>query len=490
MKKLYLLIGSQDLYGEETLKQAENDGYRMAEFLDGAIGDVASVEARPIVQTASEAERLCVEANTDGDCIGVILWMHTFSPAKMWIRALQALQKPMLHLHTQFNEKLPYDRIDMDFMNLNQSAHGDREFGFICTRLGIRREVVVGYYQNPAVVERIRRFAEIADAVAFGRGMRVAMFGNNMRDVAVTDGDRVESEIRYGWNVNYYGIGDLCDRIAQVTDGEIDAKMNEYLEKYEMATDNTATVREQAKYEVALEHFIKDENIGAFTDTFQDLHGLNQLPGIAVQNLMAKGIGFGPEGDYKTAALGAVLSHMARHRGGATGFTEDYTYDLTAGDELELAAHMLEVSPVFAAQKPKIEVHPLGIGGKNDPARLTFDGIAGDAIAVSMVDLGDRFRLICAKIEMVEPPHDMPNLPVARLMWKPKPDFAVGAAAWICAGGAHHAVVSTALTVEDIRLFSKITDSELVVIDENTKLNEFEQHLELLNLTAGLRGRR
>lgn len=489
MKKLYLLIGSQDLYGEETLKQAEKNGFHIAEFLDGAIGDGFSVIAKPIVQTASEAERLCMEASTDGDCIGVILWMHTFSPAKMWIRALQALRKPMLHLHTQFNEKLPYSEIDMDFMNLNQSAHGDREFGFICTRLGIRREIVVGYYQNSDVVARIRRFAEIADAVAFGRGMRVAMLGNNMRDVAVTDGDRVESEIRYGWSVNYYGIGDLCDRIARVTDGEINAKMDEYLEKYEMATDNIEAVREQAKYEVAIEQFINEENICALTDTFQDLHGLNQLPGIAVQNLMAKGIGFGPEGDYKTAALGAVLSRMACRRGGATGFTEDYTYDLTAGNELELAAHMLEVSPVFAAEKPRIEVHPLGIGGKSDPARLTFNGIAGDAIAVSMVDLGDRFRLICAKIEMVEAPHDMPKLPVARLMWKPKPDFATGAAAWIYAGGAHHAVVSTALTVEDIRLFAKMTDSELVVIDEKTDLAALEQHLEMLNLTAGLRGR-
>lgn len=488
MKKLYFIIGSQDLYGEETLKQAENNGYKMASFLNEAIGEGFSVEARPIVKTAFEAEQLCTEASADRDCVGVILWMHTFSPAKMWIRALQVLRKPMLQLHTQFNEKLPYDVIDMDFMNLNQAAHGDREFGFICTRLGLRREVVVGYYQNSEVIAQIRRFAEVADAVAFGRGMRVAMLGNNMRDVAVTDGDRVESEIRYGWNVNYYGIGDLCDRIATVTDSEINAKMAEYLDKYEMATDNTEAVREQAKYEVALERFIKEENVCAFTDTFQDLHGLNQLPGLAVQNLMAKGIGFGPEGDYKTSALGAVLGYMARYRNGATGFTEDYTYDLTAGEELELAAHMLEVSPVFAANKPKIEVHPLGIGGKNDPARLTFDGIAGDAIAVSMVDMGDRFRLICAKIEMVTPPKAMPKLPVARLMWKLKPDFAIGAAAWIYAGGAHHAVVSTALTVEDIRLYAKMTDSELVIIDESTKLNELEQHMELLNLTARLRG--
>ncbi len=490
MGKLYFIIGSQDLYGEETLMIAERDGYQMAEYLSDAIGEGFSVVAKPIVQTADEAEALCVEASCDRDCIGVILWMHTFSPAKMWIRALQALRKPMLHLHTQFNERLPYDKIDMDFMNLNQSAHGDREFGFICTRLGIRREVVVGYYQNADVVARIRRFAEVADAVAFGRGMRLGMLGNNMRDVAVTDGDRVESEIRFGWNVNYYGIGDLCDRIDAVTNAEIDAKMAEYFDKYEMATDNVEAVREQAKYEVALEKFIADEGLSAFTDTFQDLHGLKQLPGLAVQNLMAKGVGFGPEGDYKTSALGAVLCRMARYRGGATGFTEDYTYDLTAGDELELAAHMLEVSPVFAAKKPKIEVHPLGIGGKSDPARLTFDGIAGDAIAVSMIDLGDRFRLICAKIEMVEPPKDMPNLPVARLMWRPKPDFATGAAAWIYAGGAHHAVVSTSLTVEDLRLFAKMTDSELIVIDESTRLNELEAQLETLDLIAGLRGRR
>ena len=489
MKRIYMITGSQDLYGPETLAQAERNGACIAAFLNDRLCDVAEVVSTPIVQTADEAERLCVQASADADCIGVILWMHTFSPAKMWIRALQALRKPMLHLHTQFNEKLPYGKIDMDFMNLNQSAHGDREFGFICTRLGLRREVVVGYYQNPDVIARIRRFAEVAAAVAYGKGMRVAMFGNNMRDVAVTDGDRVESEIRYGWNVNYYGIGDLCKLIDGVSDADVDAKMQEYTAQYTLATDNLAAVREQAKYEVALERFLAREHAVAFTDTFQDLHGLAQLPGLAVQSLMAKGVGFGPEGDYKTAALGAVLWQMAKGRDGATGFTEDYTYDLTAGEELELAAHMLEVSPVFAASKPQIEVHPLGIGGKGDPARLTFDGIAGDAIAVSLVDLGNRFRLICAEIEMVKPPQPMPKLPVARLMWRPKPDFSTGAAAWIYAGGAHHAVVSTALTAEDIRLFAKMTGSELVVIDQNTSLNTLEQQLELLELTADMKRR-
>lgn len=487
MNKLYFITGSQELYGEETLKRAENDGRAIAAYLDEKLEGVADVEAFPVVKSSYEAEELCLKAGADRDCIGAIFWMHTFSPAKMWIRALQSLKKPMLHLHTQFNEKLPYDSIDMDFMNLNQSAHGDREFGFICTRLGIKREVAAGYYKNEDVTGQIRRFAQAAAAVSFGKTMKVAMFGNNMRDVAVTDGDRVGSEIKYGWNVNYYGIGDLCGIIDGISEGEIDEKMKEYLGKYEMDTQNISAVREQAKYERAIEKFLEKENISAFTDTFEDLHGLNQLPGLAVQNLMAKGVGFGPEGDYKTAALGAMMNVMAKGRKGATGFMEDYTYDLTAGSELELAAHMLEVSPVFASERPKIQVHPLGIGGKSDPARLVFDGITGKGIAVSMIDLGNRFRLICAEIELVKQPEPMPKLPVARLMWKLMPDFRTGAAAWIYAGGAHHAVVSTALGIEDVRLFAKLTDTELVVIDKDTKLPEFESRLETLDLISELK---
>lgn len=481
MNKIYFITGSQDLYGESTLKQAAEDSREMAAYLNEKLSDIAEVCFEPIIKTAAEAENVCIKASADKSCIGVIMWMHTFSPAKMWIRGLKALNKPMLHLHTQYNEKLPYESIDMDFMNLNQSAHGDREFGFICTRLGIKREVVVGYYKHEDVVEKIRGFARAAAAVNYGRTLRVAMLGNNMRDVAVTDGDRVESEIRFGWNVNYYGVGDVAAIADKVTDEEIDAKLAEYNEKYTMATDNAASVREQAKYEVALEKFIEKENIGAFTDTFQDLHGLRQLPGIAVQNLMAKGIGFGPEGDYKTSALGAVLFKMAEGRKGATGFMEDYTYDLTSGEELELAAHMLEVSPVFALSKPEIQVHSLGIGGKEPPARLVFDGIEGEGIAVSMIDMGDRFRLVCADITLVKQPEPMPKLPVARLMWKLKPDFATGAAAWIYAGGAHHAVVSTALTKDDIRLFAKMTDTELVIIDDKTDINASEQQLAMLD---------
>ncbi len=484
MKKLYFIIGSQDLYGDETLSKAEKDGKEIAEFLCDKI-DGASVEALPIVRNASEALKVITTANEDSDALGIIFWMHTFSPAKMWIRALQALRKPALHLHTQFNEKLPYETIDMDFMNLNQSAHGDREFGFICTRLGLKREVVSGYYKNESVIEKIRAFVSVCKAVDFSKGMRVATFGNNMRDVAVTDGDRVESEIKFGWSVNYYGIGDLVNIIASVTEKEIDGKMTEYSLKYELATDDIQAVREQAKYEVALDKFMQKERICAVTDTFEDLNGLNQLPGLAVQNLMAKGVGFAPEGDYKTSALSAVLFEMARGKKGVTGFIENYTYDLTENDEIELASHMLEVSPVFAANKPKIEVHPLSIGGKSDPARLVFDGASGEGIAVSLIDLGNRFRLVCAKIKLVTPPFPMPLLPVARLTYKLIPDFKTSTAAWIYAGGAHHSVVSTALTVEDIALFAKFTDTELVVIDEKTDLISFQLRLDLLDKING-----
>ncbi len=482
MKKLYFLTGSQDLYGELTLRQADADGASIADYLSGILdGKGVSVCPLPIIRSSEEAYSACIRAESDPDCIGVIAWMHTFSPAKMWIRGLKVLRKPMLHLHTQFNEKLPYDTIDMDFMNLNQSAHGDREFGFICTRLGIKRDVAVGYYKSESVIAQVRRFADVARALAFGNGLGVAMFGNNMRGVAVTDGDRVESEIKYGWSVNYYAVGDLCDIISEVGEEEIDLKMAEYASSYDMATEDIGAVREQARYEIALERFTKEKAIGALTDTFEDLHGLSQLPGLAVQNMMKKGMGFGPEGDYKTAALGAVLFEMARYRRGATGFLEDYTYDLTDGSECELAAHMLEVSPVFAKERPKIEVHPLGIGGKNPPARLVFDGIAGEGIAVCMIDMGDRFRLVCAEIDLIEPPKATPSLPVAKVMWKLRPDFKTGAAAWIYAGGAHHAVVSTALSADDIRLFARLTDTELVVIDGKTDINELQRTLAQLD---------
>jgi L-arabinose isomerase len=334
--------------------------------------------------------------------------------------------------------------------------------------MGIAHQVVAGYYEHDDVVADIRKFAEVAKAVAFSRQLKVAAFGNNMREVAVTDGDRVETQICYGWETNYYAIGDLVRIIDTVTEEEIDRKMEEYTSKYTMKTDRTDAVREQAKYEVALDKFLDQKGIGAFTDTFQDLYGLKQLPGIAVQNLMGRGIGFGPEGDYKIAAFSAVLMKMAEKRQGSTGFIEDYTYDLTAGKELELASHMLEVPVSFAANKPVIDVIPLGIGNKEDPARLIFDGVTGDAIQVTLVDMGDHFRIICADIELVDQPKPMPKLPVARIMYRHKPNFKIGTAAWCYAGGAHHSVVSTALTKEDIANFARFTGTELIIIDDNT----------------------
>ncbi len=468
MKKLYFVVGSQDLYGDECLRQVAADAADMASFLNEKLQEIVSVELLPTVVDSETCIEDLRKASVDDDCVGVITWMHTFSPAKMWIKGLQELRKPLLHLHTQHNEKLPYDSIDMDFMNLNQSAHGDREYGFIVARLGIPHEVVAGYYKNESVLKKIRQFAEVAKAIDYSHHLKVASFGNNMREVAVTDGDRVESQIRYGWECNYFGIGDLVKIMATVSESEVDAKMAEYESKYTMKTDNVDSVREQAKMEVALDKFLEKNHIGAFADTFQDLHNLKQLPGIAAQNLMAKGVGFGPEGDYKISALSAVLMKMAESRKGATGFIEDYTYDLTEGQEVELASHMLEVPPAFAATKPEIQVHPLGIGGKEDPARLVFDGVTGDAIQVTMVDMGDRFRIICADIELVKQAEPMPKLPVARIMFRHKPNFEIGTEGWCYAGGAHHSVISTALTRADIALFAKLTGTELVTIGEDT----------------------
>ena len=468
MKKLYFIPGSQDLYGEECLKQVAEDCRRIVGFFNEKLGDVVTFELLPTVETSE----ICVEdmkkVMIDDDCVGVVTWMHTFSPAKMWIKGLQLLRKPLLHLHTQANEKLPYDEIDMDFMNLNQAAHGDREYGFILARMNIAHEVAAGYYKHEDVLAKIRRFAEVAKAIDFSKHMRVATFGNNMRDVAVTDGNRLEAEIRFGWGIKYWGIGEIAKSASETTEEEIDGKMAEYLSKYTMDTDNTEAVREQARYEVAFEKFVKEKGCAAFTDTFQDLFGLRQLPGIAAQNLMAKGIGFGPEGDYKIAAFSAVLMKMAENRKGATGFIEDYTYDLTPGKELELASHMLEVPASFAAAKPKIQVHPLGIGGKEDPARLVFDSVTGDGIQVTIVDLCDHFRIICADIELVEVPQPMPKLPVAQIMYRHKPNFEIGTAAWCYAGGAHHSVVSTALTRTDIAMFARLTGTELITIGEDT----------------------
>ena len=475
MSKLFFIPGSQDLYGEECLKQVAADCQEMVDFLNEKLGDVITVELLPTVETSAICVQDIRKVENDDDCVGVITWMHTFSPAKMWIKGLQSLSKPLLHLHTQFNEKLPYDEIDMDFMNLNQAAHGDREYGYILARLNIPHEVVAGYYKHDHVIEKIRRFAEVAKAISLSRNTLVATFGNNMRDVAVTDGNRLESEIKYGWEIKYWGIGEIAKLAQEASEEEVDAKMKEYTDKYTLVTDDLEAVREQARYEVAFDKFIAKHHVTAFTDTFQDLFGLKQLPGIAAQNLMAKGIGFGPEGDYKIAAFSAVLMKMAEGREGATGFIEDYTYDLTQGEELELASHMLEVPASFAANKPEIQVHHLGIGNKEDPARLVFDGVTGDGIQVTLIDLGDHFRIICADIELVKQPKPMPKLPVARIMYRHKPNFEIGTAAWCYAGGAHHSVVSTALTREDIAMFARLTGTELITIGDETTEKDLQK---------------
>ncbi|MDY6324018.1 MAG: L-arabinose isomerase [Catonella sp.] len=468
MKYLGFMVGSQDLYGEECLREVAADTEKMVKFLNEKLSDTISFKLLPTVETSDICVKDVRAIMDDDDCVGVVTWMHTFSPAKMWIKGLQELRKPLLHLHTQANEKLPYDAIDMDFMNLNQSAHGDREYGYILARLGIPHEVVAGYYEHEDVLEKIKTFARVAKAIDLSKHTLVATFGNNMRDVAVTDGNRLEAEIKYGWEIKYWGIGEIAELADKATDAEIEAKMDEYKSKYTMATDNVEAVRYQAKMEVAFDKFIKENNVTAFTDTFQDLHGLKQLPGIAAQNLMAKGFGFGPEGDYKIAAFSSVLMKMAEGMKGATGFIEDYTYDLTPGKELELASHMLEVPASFAANKPEIQVHPLGIGGKEDPARLVFDGVTGDGIQCTLVDMGDHFRIICADIELVKQPKPMPKLPVARIMYRHKPNFEIGTAGWCYAGGAHHAVVSTALSRKEIAMFAKLTGTELITIGDDT----------------------
>ena len=466
--EVWFVTGAQLLYGGDAVIAVDAHSNEMVNGLNESGKLPVKVVYKGTANSSKEVEAVFKAANNDDKCVGVITWMHTFSPAKMWIHGLQQLKKPLLHLHTQFNKEIPWDTMNMDFMNLNQSAHGDREYGFIVARMGIPHEVVAGYYKHDDVVAKIRQFASVAKAISYSKSLKVASFGNNMREVAVTDGDRVESQIKYGWECNYYALGDLVDIINQVTEEEIDAKMKEYTDKYTMKTDRIDSVREQAKYEVGLEKFLSTNGIGAFADTFQDLHGLKQLPGIAAQNLMGKGIGFGPEGDYKISALSAVLMKMSEGKEGATGFIEDYTYDLTPGQELELASHMLEVPPAFAATKPEIDVIPLGIGGKEDPARLIFDGVTGDGIQVTMVDMGDHFRIICADIELVKQPKPMPKLPVARIMYRHKPNFQIGTAAWCYAGGAHHSVVSTALTRDDIAMFARLTGTELITIGEDT----------------------
>jgi len=431
-----------------------------------------------VLTTPEEVRGLCREANQSAKCIGLVLWMHTFSPAKMWIAGLTSLAKPFLHLHTQFNRDLPWATIDMDFMNLNQSAHGDREFGFITARLKLRRKVVVGFWQDPETVAEIAAWTRAAAGWHESRNLKVARFGDNMREVAVTEGNKVSAEIQFGYSVNGYGVGDLVARMDQVTDAEVEGLLAEYRDAYSIAKehDRIDSLKVAAKIELGLRGFLEEGGFGAFTDTFEDLHGLGQLPGIATQRLMADGYGFGGEGDWKTAALVRTMKVMAQGLPGGTSFMEDYTYDFSGAPKV-LGSHMLEICPTIAAGRPSLEVHPLGIGGKADPVRLVFTSPSGPAIVASMVDLGERFRLIVNQVDVVQPDAPLPHLPVARTVWVPQPDLKVAAAAWIYAGGAHHTGFSQALTMEHMEDFAEIAGVELIAIDAETRLREFRRQL-------------
>ena len=478
--EIWFITGSQHLYGSETLKQVAADAKRIVRHLDDSSDIPLKIVWKPTVTTPDEVSRIMQEANYDAKCAGVICWMHTFSPAKMWIGGLNLLSKPMLHLHTQFNRELPWPGIDMDFMNLNQSAHGDREFGFICTRMGMRRKVVAGFWQDGAVKLQIGQWCRAAAGRADALTMKIARFGDNMREVAVTEGNKVSAQMQFGYAVNGYGVGELVNFVNQVDDAQIDNLVSEYRDQYLIPNQNrsaTASIREAARIEIGLRAFLEDGGFKGFTTTFEDLHGLCQLPGLAAQRLMADGYGFGAEGDWTTAALTRTMKVMASGLNGGTSFMEDYTYHLENGNELVLGAHMLEVCPTIAANKPSLEVHPLGIGGKDAPARLVFNSAAGPAVNASLIDLGSHFRLIVNEVDAVMPDVQLPSLPVARVVWKPLPDLQTAAAAWIYAGGAHHTVYSQAVTTAMLEDFAEIAGIELIVIDRDTRLRQFKKEL-------------
>ncbi len=469
---VWFLTGSQELYGEETLRQVADQSRAVADRLDAEGGLSATVVWKPVLKDATAIHRAILEANADPDCAGIITWMHTFSPAKMWIAGLDALAKPMLHLHTQAGARLPWASIDMDFMNLNQAAHGDREFGYVGARLGVPRTVVSGHVSDPAVRRRVATWTRAARGAHELRTMRLARFGDTMRNVAVTEGDKVEAQLRFGVSVDAFGVTELADLVDAAPDDAVDAVVGEYLDAYDVAAelrpgaDRHASLRYGAAVEWGLRTFLEGGGFTAFTTNFEDLGGLRQLPGLAVQRLMADGYGFGGEGDWKTSVLLRTTKAMASGQPGGTSFMEDYTYDLgTPGAEKILGAHMLEVCPTIAGARPSLEIHPLGIGGREDPVRLKFTAAPGPAVVVGMNDMGDRFRLVLNEIDVVEPDEPLPNLPVAHAVWEPRPDFATSTESWILAGGPHHTVLSKAVGTPEFRELAEMLRTELVVID-------------------------
>lgn len=478
--EFWFITGSQHLYGPEALQQVEEQARKVVEVLHQSGQLPQPVVFKPIVTTSESIHRSVLDANSDESCAGIIAWMHTFSPAQMWIHGLTALQKPMLHLHTQFHQDIPFDSIDMDFMNLNQSAHGDREFGFMVSRLKIPRKVVVGHFAHASVQRRIGQWMRTVAGLTESRNLKVARFGDNMRNVAVTEGDKVEAQVKLGWSVNGFAVGDLVERVNAVTDVQLNHLLDEYASRYDLGLvkdDETKwlRVKEQAKIEIGIRQFLEDGGFGAFTTTFEDLHGLAQLPGLAAQNLMADGFGFGGEGDWKASALTRIMKVMAGFEG--TSFMEDYTYHLNPENPLVLGSHMLEICPTIASNRPRIEVHPLSIGDKADPARLVFDGASGPAIVVSLVDLGGRLRFIINQVEAVAPVHDMPKLPVARIFWRPEPSLSEAAEAWIYAAGSHHTVFSFRVTAEQVLDFAEMVGIEAILIDKSTSISSLKNTL-------------
>ncbi len=488
--EFWFLTGSQDLYGNETLRQVAEDSKKVVDAFNADKQMPCKFVWKPTLLTADGIRTVLEQANADPKCAGVVAWMHTFSPAKMWIAGLSSYKKPLLQFNTQFNCDIPWDTMDMDFMNLNQSAHGDREFGFITARMDIPRKVVVGHWGDSDTRQRIALWMRAACAIADGKTLRIARFGDNMRDVAVTDGDKVEAMIQLGWSVPYYGIGDLVAYMATVTDGDIDKLVKQYESEYEImwGTDKNAalaSIKEQARIEIAMRAFFKDNNIHAFTTNFQDLHGLKQLPGLACQHLMSDGFGFAGEGDWKTAAMVRTFKVMSAGLGGAAigkpgmgdSFMEDYTYHFEKGNEMNLGAHMLEVCPSISEKKACVEVHQLGIGDKEDPARLVFTGKRGPAICAAVVDFGTRFRCVVNAVNVVTPPKDLPKLPVARVLWKPEPNLQVSAESWILAGGGHHTAFSNIVTADMVRDWAEMAGIECVIIDKNTNVPAFRNEL-------------
>lgn len=478
----WFVTGSQHLYGEDTLAQVAEHSREIVRGLSASRHIPVRILSTPVMTTAEAMHELALEANSTKNCIGLIAWMHTFSPAKMWIAALKALNKPFVHLHTQFNRELPWSTIDMDFMNLNQSAHGDREFGFIASRMRLNRKVIVGHWQDEDVHAELATWTRAAFAWNDAQWLKVARFGDNMRKVAVTEGDKVEAEIRLRYSVHGYGVGDLAKRVRDVTDAETEKLASEYDQAYAVAEPlrsggaQRGALREAARIELGLRHILDDGGFKAFTDTFEDLHGLEQLPGIAVQRLMADGYGFGGEGDWKTAALVRIMKVMSAGLEGGTSFMEDYTYHLKDGGRV-LGAHMLEVCPSIADDQPRAEIHPLSIGGKADPVRLIFNARSGPAVNASIVDVGDRFRMVVNQVDVIPPEQPLPKLPVARALWTPQPDLKLAATAWILAGGAHHTGFSQALTAQHLQDFAEMAGIEFLLIDHNTNIAAFQKEL-------------